>query len=114
MKNNVIKDPRHQPPEERVLILPLFEPAHRSPLHCFPARGEAGAERRGERGAAGARPDGKAGVLTRDYLCSSNAHYVFEITDVGKQALAGNQRSCRMSLNTLSSTSCLHRVIQGK
>lgn len=42
-------------------------------------------------------------------------HIIFlKITDIGKQAFSRKQHSCRMSLNTLSSTSCLHRVIQGK
>jgi len=42
-------------------------------------------------------------------------HIIFlKITDGGKQAFSQKQHSWRMSLNTLSSTLCLHRVIQGK
>lgn len=57
------------------------------------------------------QPHPNAAVFTFDL----QMHIIFlEITDVGKQAFPQQQHSWRMSLNTLSSTLCLHRVIQGK
>lgn len=57
------------------------------------------------------QPHPHAAVFTSDL----QMHIIFlEITDVGKQAFPQQQHSWRMNLNTLSSTLCLHRVIQGK